>query len=229
MPDNIGQFYEEWKRSPSQSRMLRVIDSMKPDMDRAIQSASAQPDSLNRGMAKSLVIDAMNSFDPKGGTQFRTWANTQLRQLSRRLRNTRFAVRIPELRARESQRIRSAVAALEAELGFEPSDATLADRLGMSRARVQAIRKYAGPEQIVSEIGSEGVGGLPVNEDLVREVVYQSLGPRDQTIFEFVFGYNGVKPMSARDIAKKMKVTPAAISQRMAIIQRALKDAEGAL
>ena len=224
---DIDQQFDTWYHSQTSPNMNKVLSSMVGDMDRAIQTAGGKPSPLTRGFAKKAVVKAMKSYKPGAGTKFRTWAQTSLRQLVRPVRQSRFTVKIPEQRARQAAKVRSLIDEIQAETGFEPSDATIADRLALPMSRVASARGGSAPEVTSGEIFANAE---PADESaLINDMVYYSLAPRDQTIMEYAFGYNGVKPLKAVEIARRLKVSPAAISQRLAKIRQLMSDAEDGL
>lgn len=225
--DNINQTFDTWTKSKTPGNMQQVISAMSGDMDRAIQTAGGQPSPLTRGFAKGAVIKAMQSFDPGAGTQFRSWAQTQLRSLVRPVRQSRFTVKVPEIRARQSAQMRSMIDEIQAESGFEPSDAVIADKLGIPLSQVAKVRTGGAPEVVSGEIYTHDE---PADESgLVKDMVYYSLAPRDQAIMEYAFSYNDVKALPSVDIARKLKISPAAVSQRLAMIRRMMAEAEESL
>lgn len=216
--------YDTWRRSPSTSNAKRVLDVMKPDMERAIRVAGGQPSPLTLGMAKRVVLDAMRSYAPQKDASFRTHASNQLRQLTRPIRGTKFTTKIPDMRARVAASVRSVSADLEAEHGREPSDMELADRLGIPLKHVQQARGGVTPEVVTADVEAPE----EIKEsDLIKDMVYYSLPERDQVLMEYLFGFNGVKPKSTNEVARLLRVTPGAVSQRASKIRQLLQEAEG--
>ena len=227
MSKDINEQYEIWRKSPTQTNMKSVIDSMSSDIDRAIQTSGGKPDALSRGYAKGVLVNAARTFDPAANSQFRSWAQTQFKRLVRPIRGFKFTLKIPELRARESAKVRSLIDEMQAESGFEPSDAVIADKLSMPMSHVESARRGTAPEVMGEEIwaSKESVD----NTALINDMVYYSLAPRDQTIMEYAFGHNGVKPLPSNEIARKVGVTESAISQRVGKIRDMMMRAEEGL
>ena len=222
---DVNLEYDTWSRAKTPGNMSKLLGSMSGDIDRAIQTAGGKPSPLLRGTGKIAVVKAMNSFDPKSGTQFRSWAQTQLRSLVRPVRASRFAVKIPELRARQAAKIRNIIDERQAESGLEPSDSEIADRLGIPMARVASARGGVAPEVVSGEIFSKED---PVDDNgMIQDFVYYSLPKTDQTIMEYALGYNGVKTLPSTEIARKLKISPSAVSQRLTKIRQMITNAEG--
>jgi len=231
--DTTEQLFRSWASTKDPATKARLVGALQPDIDRAIRSAGASVSPLTRGVGKQVIFDAIESFNPDNKTQFRTWANSQLQRLQRDLRPTRFSARIPELRSRESRRLYQAVQDIESETGYPPSDSQLADRLGLSLKKIRNLRKLGGTDQVPDE----EVSGPQVADDndeptesgLIMDMVYHDLAPKDQSIFELALGYNGVASLPSKEVARKMKVSPAYVSKRLKVIQDRLKEAEEVL
>ena len=168
------------------------------------------------------MVDSVKSFKPSMGAGIRTHVGSQLQQLSRKLRDSRFTVKVPELTARRSFELKNEVAQIEAETGFEPSIAQLADKMGISKKKVTQLWASGGSPEVLTE------DTAPEEDDrsFVHDMVYHSLPSRDQSIMQYLFGYGGSKILSGKDVAAKLKITPAAVSQRAAVIRAKLQEAE---
>jgi hypothetical protein len=69
---------------------------------------------------------------------------------------------------------------------------------------------------------------LAPDHDAWLEFVYDDLDPRNQFIMERAFGMHGHRRINPTQIAKAMKLSPGAISQRMALIQNKIDAVEDA-
>ena len=107
----------------------------------------------------------------------------------------------------------------------------LSDHTGLNPKRIEHIRTYrpAIPEGHFASISSEDGGSLspavrsPTNPRVV-ELVYNDLSPSDRKILEWTLGLHGTKPKQNQAIASALRLTPGAISQRKALIQRKLYE-----
>ena len=57
-----------------------------------------------------------------------------------------------------------------------------------------------------------------------EEMVYHDLGDTDQTVFDYLLGAHGRKQLTTSDIARKLGITPSAVSQRATKIQDMLDE-----
>ena len=223
MPD-IDLTYEKFRKTDNPVYGRELLSYFESDMKKAIQSAGVQPTPLNMGSAKKVVWDSLYSYDPDQGTKLRSWVQTQLQRVNRDIKNSRFSVKVPEARMAEAKRVRSLINEIEAETGFEPSDQMIMDRLGVNRLALQRSRQMT-PEITTYESSYEPVDEDISESDLVRDMVYHSLDNRDQLIMEYMFGYNNNEPRSSEEVAKKLKISPSAISQRAKKIREKLESA----
>ncbi|MFA5525222.1 MAG: sigma-70 domain-containing protein [Acholeplasmataceae bacterium] len=124
-------------------------------------------------------------------------------------------------------RVKDIVAQLEADTGFEPADSDIADRLGISLKKVRQLRAGSVPE-IINQ-GDNDVEEELTNEGLLQDMVYADLDSRGKVIMEHLTGYNGAPVLPAKEIAKKLKISPAAVSQRLNTVRQLLAEAGVAL
>jgi DNA-directed RNA polymerase specialized sigma subunit len=215
--------HSRWVKDRSPKNMSDLLDHLQPDMDRAISSYGGNVNPVARGTARMLAIKAVKSYQPKEKAQFRSWFNTQMQPLSRQMRDQKFTVKVPEAKARESFALRNALAELEAKNGLVPSEAELADQLHIPPKRIRALLAATTPE-VVSE--NQSPDTEPDETQYMQDLVYHSVSPADQLIMQHAFGYGGHPILSGKDLAKKLRVTPAAVSQRVAKLQSMLQQAQ---
>lgn len=234
-PDFLEPF-NAWKASPNPTTTSALLTAVDPVLQSALRSyAGGKVSPQLRGQAKSLAIDSFGTYDPTKG-KLRTHLLTNLQRLRRIQGQQAQIIRIPERISRDRSALLEASQALMETLGREPSDRELADYTGLSYKRLAQIRKAARPlaeGRFTAEVGDEGEEGfapsvdpLEPNYDAWVRFVYDDLTPRDQFILERALGLNGHRKMAPTQIAKALKVSPAAVSQRMAYIQSLLDKRE---
>jgi|TARA_R110000824_G_scaffold82768_4_gene207411 DNA-directed RNA polymerase sigma subunit (sigma70/sigma32) len=141
-------------------------------------------------------------------------------------------VRAPERVLLDRFRLQGHEQELTDKLGREGTDAELADKSGFSLKRIKHIRGWQ-PGMTSSQleaISPNLAGGQFMGDEKSQsawlEVVYDSLSPMDQKVMELSLGLHGRKPLSNKEIAKKLKRTPGAISQRKNNIQGIIRQEE---
>jgi len=101
--------------------------------------------------------------------------------------------------------------------------------MGISAKRLEHVRR-ANPGVAEGSIVQEGDGGTQVfnpavantNDKTWLSFVYHDLQPTDQVILEHTVGLNGKPVLSKQMIARKLGISPGAVSQRAAKIQARL-------
>lgn len=228
--------YMAWKQKPTARQMSQMINTVNPIINQGLSNytggLSRSP--YMRGQAKKLTIDAIKSYAPEKG-DIKTHLMSHLQRLRRLAAHERQLVRLPERVAVSQQNLLQVEKDLEDELSRPPSDQEVADRMGMALTRIAEVRHAARalPEAMVIQTQEEGIAQEPSTTALAvdgandwAEVIYLDLEPTNQFILERIQGLHGHKPMNMSQIAKKLKMSVPAISQRWRKIQQLLDTRE---
>jgi DNA-directed RNA polymerase specialized sigma subunit len=199
------------------------MESLQPTIDKGITSYANGNKKL-RTRANILATEALDKYDPKAGSSLNTWIFSNLRGLARFNAQRGTAVHIPENVRLDRGQVKRFVADYEAREGFEPSQQTIADSLEMSQKRVQKAmgRTEVSESQALSDKGDLRATKSP--QDMWADYVYHDLDEINQKVFEWTTGYGGVKRLSKKDIARKLNITPAAVSIRVTKIMGKLAE-----
>ncbi len=232
MPDLLEPEFQgvfnTWKSSPSPAASGAMLRAVRPVIDSALKSYAGNSSSpLLLSRARRMALDAMHTYDPaKAG--LKTHLLGQLRGLHRVGVQQNQIIAIPEQIQLDKHHVHEAENRLRDFMGRDPTDIELADETGLSPKRLGYIRNAHNgtPEgMMTTETGEEGyqpaVRPDPASDGWVS-FVYGSLAPIDQTIMEHTFGLHGRKQVSGQVLARKLGITPAAVSQRKARIQKTL-------
>ena len=113
---------------------------------------------------------------------------------------------------------------MEDRLGRKPTDEEIQDETGwtpkaLARIRASSVAAVQSSGTVDEEGAPEepGVSKLD-NLPFFSDAVYSSLGDRDKSIFDYRLGAHGKTQASGVDIARKLGVTPAYVSQRASAI-----------
>lgn len=114
---------------------------------------------------------------------------------------------------------------LRESLGRDPSDIELADRTGLSVAALRRMRQATG---VVSAYGSEA-GPSPAfyetdRDEALLDYVYHDLNDIDRKIVDWTL--RG-PPLPKVEIARRLRVSPAAVTQRARRIAARIAELEG--
>lgn len=228
--DQYTQAYNKWVVDQSPENMAGLVSAFMPTINSEIQQYSGSK-SLMRARAKAYVVDAIRSYDPTGNTSLNTWVVTNLKQLSRYGKRLR-PIRASEDSIRNAAELNRVSKELEDDLGRKPTDDELQDATGWSKRTLGRIRSAsvaavssgalavkdpeAGPEEPLVDTMD--------NMPYARDAVYMSLGDRDRDIFDYRLGLHGKPQLTGNEIADKLGVTPAYISQRASAIGNMVAD-----
>lgn len=233
LEEQYAEPYEAWRRAPTPENAQVLLTALQPVTNSALRAfggPSATSPTL-KSQAKVLTLDALNSYDPDKAP-LKAHMMSRLQRLRRVASQQRQVIRVPEQVAMDQMATDAAYKELEEQLGRSPSDNELADYTGLSLKRLQHIRTGVRPiaESTLMRTGTGGETGqfepnvqqLGARPDEWQELVYSDIDPINQTIMERVLGMHGRKPQKPSDVAKMLKISPAAVSHRMAVIQQKL-------
>lgn len=223
--------YSAWTVDPSPERLQDLMAGLDPVITSEIQRFSG-PKPLLKSRAKALAIQAVRKYDPNSGVQLRSWVTTQLQPLSR-YNNSLKPVYTPEDAARKSYAVSKAHTDFINETGRDPTDDELADRVGISVKRLQAVRRMTPavvnePTPTDDESASPEYGIYQSNTArAAAEAVYSSLDARDKRIYDLRTGEHGASETSGVDIASLLKISPALVTRRSDAIAQQILEATG--
>ena len=226
--DAYTQAYNKWVVDQTPANMAELVSAFMPTVNAELQQYSGSKDLL-RARAKSYVIQAVKSYNPMGNTKLNSWVVTNLKQLSRYGKRLR-PIRASEDLIRSAADLNRVTLEMEDRLGRKPTDEEIQDETGWTPKALARIRAssvaVAQSTGLVDEEGAPEDPGVSKIDNLpfLSDAVYSSLGDRDKEIFDYRLGAHGKTQMAGVDIAKKLGVTPAYISQRASGIAALISD-----
>jgi len=234
-PTSVESAYDTWYKDQTPENLNAVVTALGPIITSEIQRY-AGPKPLLRAKAKTFAIRAVRTYSPEAGARLQSWVVSQLRPLSRYSKNLQ-PVHVSDDLYRQSSEMHQRALDYELENGRTPSDEELADYTGVS---VKKIRKFRQARPAVSSesqyleagaaSGSDAGTLLPGVQNVsyvgaASELVYNSLNKRDQTIYDYKTGSHGKEELPAIEIARRLGVSPAYISQVSARIANDIRRA----
>lgn len=229
--------YESWVKSQDPKTLRTVVEKLDP----VIQSVTKQYGGRNPSptlyhRARLIAADAVRSYDPKKGSSLKTHIANQLRRLQRMAPQITDPLSPPERFNAQQIEIKSATDELTDILGREPTDEEIADTTDIPLKRVIKVRtrmRARLPSSVYEESTDDDdemadiVGSSYSPEDEWYDAVYSDLGPIDRLIMMHRTGYRGATVLPNSVIAQKLRLSPAAISQRASRIQNRLDQFHG--
>lgn len=227
-PDlGIDGWYSIYKQFPTHANKNRVIKALTPTINYALGSVQATDDPLIKAKAKVYAGRAIDKFDPGFGVNLNTYVSSQLRKLTRTVRDARNPIKIPEAQIYEAQTLAEAEQQFIEEHGREPDLTELSDASGLSlkkigELRARAIKQvsenqyYRGSgseeEDSASSVDEEGTENVDFIEDALR-YVHADLSHRDKKILEWSTGMFGAKQLTPAEISQRLNISQSQISR----------------
>lgn len=232
----VDDHYAAWKKAPSPQALGHVLVGLQPTLNNAISSYAAGNKAL-MGKARLLAARAVTTYDPRKGTKLQSHIMTQLQPLQRHSRELQNITHVPERISMDLYRMNQAVADYNATHNREPSDRELTALTHMPIRRLNKIRSYARgdvSESMLTERSEDGDQSIMYPgvdkanpETIWLEYVHHDASPLDQQILEWKTGYNGKPILSTNEIAKRLKLTAGAVSQRSAKLSERINEGAG--
>lgn len=229
------QEFTSWQREPTPQSTGALLRKLQPTIDQGISASVGRSVGPNvRSRARRLTLDAVKSYDPQQA-KLSTHVINHLKGLRRYQRQQQQILSVPERLSIDRQYLQQAEDELNDRLGREPTIDELADHAKISRRRISRIRSYRPPVaegSLLSMTSPDNDQFSPTIEgpesDVIVEAVYGDQDSVGQKIMEWTLGLHGTQPLSNQEIARRLRVTPGAVSQRKAMIQRQLQQMEEA-
>lgn len=234
----FSEHYNAWKNSQGFSQNDVMLGKLQPIIDSALKTYVGQdvPPSV-RLQAKRMAIEGLKNYDPSKA-KLKTHMMWHLQGLKRAATKANQILNVPERVQLDLGHLNTASNELSEKLGRDPSDSELADYTGLSLGRINKIRAFkpgisegaasesmfSGDDDTVSD-PSVSIPGRDTGHAW-RGFVYDSLDPRAKIIMEHTFGMHNKPVLDNIAIARRLRLTPARVSQIRADIQKKLDSRE---
>lgn len=223
--------YSAWasdKDDPAAKKdFLKSID---PVISASLRTHAGGMEKDLKTKAKVMALKAADRYDPSKGVQLNTFLMNDLKGLKRIARKRSQVVKVAEGRSLDAARILEASKEIGAEKSRPATVEELTDKTGISRKRLEMLRKSPSVMNESSLLTEEGDSLFTKTRDpqeIWSRYVYDELDPVDKKIYEWSTGYAGSHILKKGQIATKLGISAPAVSQRVNKIIRKLQDGEG--
>jgi DNA-directed RNA polymerase specialized sigma subunit len=229
---DFDTLYPQWKANQSPETNTRMLQVIQPIVDTAVSSYGGKATSPNlKSRARLMALKALSTYDPQRGN-VKTHLLSQLQSLRRLSAQEQNIISIPEQVGLDYRRLAESENELRDNLGRDVLDDELADHTGLSVRRIRKVRAFNQPvsegmttarsstsEDAANTDIASSLPGATNTADAWMNFVYDDLSPTDKLIMDMSLGRNGRRATSTQDIARRLNITPGAVSQRAAKIQ----------
>lgn len=223
-----------WQRDPNAQRTKEVLQKIKPTIQSALHTYVPGQQASYRIKATTYALNSLKNYDPKKKVSPNTYIFSQLRRLSRIKRQRQNIVHVPQSQIYQQMQINKALNQFQDVYDRQPTDQQLADKLHVSKAKLAKMMQSSQRSVIPDSAAVNAVTGQAtfsksaVTQDDYFDYVYRSVSPQDKLIMQYTSGI-GKPILSNNQIAKKLKISPGAVSQRKAKLQAILAQVRGIL
>jgi len=228
----FSDHYNTWSTNKSPANNDQILQRIQPIIDTALKTYVGQdvPPSV-RLQAKRMALEGLNNYDPNK-SKLKTHLMWHMQGLKRASNKANQILNVPERVQIDSRFVNNAFNELSEQLGRDPSDSELANHTGLSIKRINTVRSFkpgiaegaatqsmfSGEDDNIND-PSVSIPGRDTG-DAWKSFVYDGLDDRSKLVMEHTFGMHGKPVIDNVTLARKLRITPARISQIRSEIQK---------
>lgn len=224
---STSEIYNRWNATKDPNDFNLVLKSLKPTIEYSLSTYQAKGDPYIESKAKLITAKAIREFDPEYKVSLPTYVSSQLRKLTRVVRESRSPIKVPERLIYEAAELKEAEQDFMEQHGREPDVQELSDFSKIPIDRIEYIRKKS-IKQVSegqyftgeSDDGSESKTSVEdVSQEMpntVREALtytHANSDHRERKILEWSTGFGGAPILKPADIAKKLNISQSQVSR----------------
>lgn len=229
---NYAPLYEAYMQAKVEANRVALMKELDPIIQQSVIAAGGDVSNpVTMAKARMMALAGLKSYDPSKAT-LKNFMYSHLRGLNRALGTANNIIQTPETVVLDRNKIMRAENELFDELGRFPNTNEVANYTGLSTKRIAKLRKANVPltegqvDTVLGEANDPDAKRLgdTTKDDAWMEYVYDSVDDRQKAVMENLYGMHGNDPIPAKDVAKKLKITAAAVSQHRKKIDEMLNS-----
>ena len=207
--------FTTWQQDPSEDNLTALFKDTDPVITAALRSFGGSNEGL-KTRAKILAVDAFKTYDPSKGAALNTHVYNHLKGLNRFRAERDVAIHIPENVRLNAEAVRKFQAEYKEDHDTEPDDIEIGDALGLSVKAVAKTRESGESPASTKETEKGDLPGQPQDPQKVwMDYVHHDLDAKNRKIFQWTTGYGNTQLLAKKEIARRLGISPAAISLRI--------------
>ena len=231
----FADVYQAWKTKDDETTRDRLLAVMTPAIEQTVRDIPGADPNYMTIRGKILAMNAMSKYDPTRSS-LNTFLTYQLLPLRRTARQQMNILGLPDRLLLNAQQLESTEVELQDELGRMPTTGELSDRLGVSMKQIERIRASSHARNSGSDLTADEEGDISGPGEVTRRLpdiyrhqyVLSALrnDPKSALIYECDQSLHGRRPLSTAELARRLGLSPGAISQRRNRIAEIANNAE---
>jgi DNA-directed RNA polymerase specialized sigma subunit len=220
--ENPEALWSDWKRTRNRQTLSQLVRAMRTPVDAAVKANPKLSPALIRAKAKRLMIEAFESYDPAQGTALKTHVTNHLKPLVARGHTMARGMSRSRYYEDIARDVFNFMRDYEETNGYPPTLDLVSDTLHIPFKTVKKVLSAPSYEfaEGAMEHGTSMVGDEAADQDRVNfefwvDTIYNDeLGDEDKRIMDMRMGRIGGKPMGVTEIARRLRKSPAYVSDR---------------
>lgn len=208
------EIWRTWKQTQDPTKLTELYGSLAPVIRKITLNYQGNlPPAFIEGEVKKQALKAFETYDPAKGTALATHVTNQSQKVLREIYKFQNPTRLAEESHIKVPAFQNVHANLTEQYGRPPTHLELARAFNTSVAEARRLQTGMRRDLGAIEGGMKWTPTMERREDEILDLLYYNLTSQEQQVLEYVYGRNGKPKLAAKDIALRMGVTPARVSQ----------------
>ena len=206
-----SEMIANWQKNKDDETFIELQNRFSPIVHKTVNQyrTTGVSNAALYANAQTNLMKAFETYDPKHNTQPITHVYNYMKKVQRVASDSLMSGHIPEARNIKKATFQTAIINLKDRLGYEPNIDEICDELGWNKKEAARMMNELSGETTASNAQFDFYGQSrqeQSKDSILSDYLYHELDPKQKTIFEYTYGYNGKPKLTNSEIAKKMKV-----------------------